>query len=209
MTRGGGSARGARFLASLVATALALVILAAGCTGGDAGDETDAPIHGGADDLPGPLPEGVSFRKSPSNAAAAPDFSAELLDGTSVSASDLWDDRPLVLVFTAGGCNECERVHREVAEVVDGHDGAVSMLAVVRANDIQAAREFAEGQQLGYPIAVGDEGAWLSYAAEEAPLVVLIAPGGKALRGWPGDVDAGLLDEQLDKLYKESPALDE
>jgi len=209
MTRGGGSARGARFLASLVATALALVVLAAGCTGGDAGAETDATIHGGADDLPGALPEDISFRKSPSAAVAAPDFSAELLDGTSVTASDLWDDRPLILVFTASGCNECERVHREVAEVVDEHDGAVSMLAVVRADDIQGARELAEDQQLGYPIAVGGEGAWLSYAAEKAPLVVLIAPGGKVLRGWPGDVDARVLDAQLVKLYKESPAQDE
>ena len=209
MTRGGGSARGARFLASLVATALALVVLAAGCTGGDAGAENDATIHGGADDLPGPLPKDVSFRKSPSDAFAAPDFSAELLDGTSVTASDLWDDRPLVLVFTASGCNECARVHREVAEVVDEHDGAVSMLAVVREDDIQGAREFAEDQQLGYPIAVGAESVWLNYAAEETPLVVLIAPGGKALRGWPGDVDTGVLDAELDELYKESPAQDE
>ena len=209
MMRGGGSARGARFLASLVATALALVVLAAGCTGGNAGAETDATIHGGANDLPGPLPEDVAFRTSPRSALAAPAFSAELLDGTSVTMSDLWDDRPLVLVFTASGCNECERVHREVAEVVDENDGAVSMLAVVREEDIQGAREFAEDQQLGYPIAVGGEGAWLSYAAEEAPLVVLIAPGGKALRGWPGDVDTGVLDAQLDKLYKESPAQDE
>jgi len=209
MTRGGGSARGARFLASLVATALALVVLAAGCTGGDAGDETDATIHGGAADLPGPLPEDVSFRKSPRAAFEAPDFSAELLDGTSVTASDLWEDRPLVLVFTASGCNECERVHREVAEVVDGHEGAVSMLAVVRENDIKGAREFAADQELGYPIAGGAEGVWLNYAAEDVPLVVLIAPGGKALRGWPGDVDAGVLDAELDKLYKESPAQDE
>jgi peroxiredoxin len=183
--------------------------MAAGCTGSDAGAESDATIHGGVDDLPGSLPKDVSFRKSSSAALAAPDFSAELLDGTSVTAADLWDDRPLVLVFTASGCNECERVHREVAEVVDEHDGAVSMLAVVREGDVQGAREFAEDQRLGYPIAVGDEGVWLNYAAEAAPLVVLIAPGGKVLRGWPGDVDAGVLDAQLDKLYKETPAQDE
>jgi hypothetical protein len=38
--------------------------------------------------------------------------------------------------------------------------------------------------------------------------VVLIAPG-KVLHTWPGDVDAGVPDAQLDNLHKASPARDE
>jgi len=206
MTRGGGSARGVSHLASLAATALALgaVVLVAGCTGfgEDAGNQVVS--HGGSGDLPGPLPKDVSFRKARRAALEAPDFFAALIDGTSVTASDLWDDRPLVLVFTESGCGECANVQREIGEVVDEHAGAVALLAVVREDDLEGAREFAEDQQLGFPIALGSERVWLNYAAEEPPLVVLIAPGGKVLRGWPGGVDGSDLDAQLDKLYEKS-----
>jgi hypothetical protein len=194
--------------ALFVATALALgaLLLVAGCTGTDEDAGNQVVSHGGAADLPGTLPKDVSFRKSPRNALAAPEFSVALVDGTSVTASDLWDDRPLVLVFTDSDCDECAEVHREVAEVVDEHAGAVALLAVVREDDLEGAREFAEDEQLGYPLALGGERVWLNYAAEEPPLVVLVAPGGKVLRGWPGGVDGADLDAQLDKLYEESGA---
>jgi peroxiredoxin len=208
MTKGGGGASGARVLASLVAAVLALgaMLLVAGCTGTDDDEGNQAVSHGGAGDLPGRLPDDVSFRKSPRNALAAPEFSAALLDGASVTASDLWDDRPVVLVFTASECSECAAVLREVAAVVEEHAGAVALLAVVRDDDLEGAREFAEDQQLEYPIALGSERVWLSYAAEEPPLVVLVAPGGRVLRGWPGGVDGTDLDAELDKLYKKSRA---
>jgi len=209
MMSGGGSAGGARFLALPVATALTLVLLAAGCTGTDAGADTSETSYGGAADLPEPLPTDVSFKKAPRDALAAPDFSATLLDGTSVTASDLWDDRPLVLLFTDSSCDACADVHHDVADAADGHNGAVALLALVRENDLRGAREFAQDQKLNHPIGVGDERVWLNYAAEEPPLVVLVAPGGKVLRGWPGGADVGDLDAQLDKLYERSPSEDE
>jgi len=73
---------------------------------------------------------------------------------------------------------------------------------VVREDDIGRAREFAEDQQLDHPVAVGGERVWLNYAADEPPLVVLVAPGGKVLRGWPGEVAVEELAAQLDKLYE-------
>jgi len=208
MMSGGGSAGEARHLASLGA-ALAIVVLIAGCTGTDTGTDTERGSPGGIGDLPGPLPSDVSFRKPPRDALTAPDFSVALLDGTSVTASDLWDDRPLVLLFTDSSCAACANVHREVADVVNGHDGAVALLALIRENDLRGAREFAEDQQLNHPIGIGDERVWLNYAAEEPPLVVLVAPGGRVLRGWPGGADVGDLDAQLDKLYERSPSVDE
>ena len=36
-----------------------------------------------------------------------------------VTASDLWRDRPFVLVFTASYCDRCEEIHRAAAEAVD------------------------------------------------------------------------------------------
>jgi thiol-disulfide isomerase/thioredoxin len=189
---------------SLAAVLLALALMA-GCAGSDAGDgDSDGSIAGGAGDLPEQLPGDVSFRKTPRTAIPAPDFSTELIDGTPVTASDLWEDRPLVLVFTASWCDRCADVHRTVAETVDEHEGAIGLLAVVPEDDVEGARAYAQELQLGHPIAVGDDEVWLNYAADEPPLVALVAPGGKVLRGWPGGVDGEDLTEHLDKLFVNS-----
>jgi thiol-disulfide isomerase/thioredoxin len=174
--------------------ALAGLLPAAGC-GGDSVGAAD----GGASDLPGQLPEGVAFRAPPSDAPPAPEISTELVDGTPVTASDLWDDRPVVLVFTASWCDRCADVHRRAAEVVDEHEG-VALLGIVPADDAEGAREYAEELELGYPIAVGDEHIWLNYAIREPPAVVLVSSQGKVLRGWPGGVEAPVLASNLDGL---------
>ena len=177
---------------SRLAPALAALALAAGGCGGD--DET----AGGADDLPAPLPDTVSFEPA-TGGLPAPDFTAELVDGTEVTASDLWRDRPVVLVFTASWCERCRAVHRDAARVVAEHPGAV-LLGVVGEDDLEGAAEYADELDLGRPVGSASEQVWLDYAAREPPVVVLVGPGGKVLRGWPGGVDPAVLDEQLDAL---------
>ena len=184
-------------VACALVLALAVLLPVAGCAGEDSGGEVD----GGASDLPGAPPGGVAFRDPPADAPAAPEISAELVDGTPVTASDLWEDRPVVLVFTASWCNRCADVHRRAAEVVDDHEG-VALLGVVPRDDAEAAREYAEELELGYPIAVADERVWLNYAVREPPAVVLVAPQGKVLRGWPGGVETPVLARSLDELVE-------
>ena len=43
---------------------------------------------------------------------------------------------------------------------------------------------------------------WLDYAAREPPLVAVVAPGGKILRGWPGGVEEDALRRELDALIE-------
>ena len=50
------------------------------------------------------MPAGVEFADPPASALPAPDFEAELVDGTAVRGSELWAERPLLLVFTASFC---------------------------------------------------------------------------------------------------------
>jgi thiol-disulfide isomerase/thioredoxin len=177
---------------------LGLALALPGC-GGDGG------TAGGAEDLPPPVPEGVRFVEPPPNALAAPEFSPQLLDGTRIDAAELWRERPLVLVFTASWCGRCAGVHREVAAAVDEHGDAVALLGVVAQDDEAPAREYAEELALGHPVAVAGERVWLNYAAREPPVVVLVARGGKVLRGWPGGVDRAVLARRLDELV-ERPA---
>ena len=126
---------------------------------------------------------------------------AELVDGTRVRGSELWAERPLLLVFTASYCDRCRRIHRVAAEAVDGRDGAVALLGVAGEDDDDAAAYAAE-LDLGQPLAVASEHVWLSYAAREPGLVVLVAKGGKVVRGWPAGVTASELDAALDELIE-------
>jgi len=177
----------------LLASLAALFVLAS-CGGG--GGET----AGGAADLPGPVPAGVEFVAPPGSALAAPDFSAELIDGTPVRASDLWRDRPVVLVFTASYCDRCAEIHRRAAEAVGAHDGAIALLGVVGEDDVDGGRDYADELELGHPVAVASERVWLDYAAREPGLVVLVARGGKVLRGWPGGATVAELRPRLEEL---------
>ena len=172
---------------------LAALLVLASCGGGD---ET----AGGAADLPGTVPAGVEFVTPPASGVAAPDFSTELIDGTPVTASDLWRDRPVVLVFTASYCDRCAAIHRTAAEAVDAQDGAIGLLGVVGEDDLDGGRDYADELDLGHPLAVASERVWLDYAAREPGLVVLVAMGGTVVRGWPGGATAEQLRPALEEL---------
>ncbi|HWN21135.1 MAG TPA: redoxin domain-containing protein [Gaiellaceae bacterium] len=177
---------------TLLAALLLVLPALAGCGGDD-------EVAGGSADLPGPVPSGVEFAAAPASAPPAPDFSAELVDGTPVTASELWANRPVVLMFTASFCERCADIHRDVAQAVDEHDGAITLLGVVGDDDTDA-QTYAEELDLGYPVAVAGERIWLNYAAREPSLVALVLQGGKVLRGWPNGVDGDELSAQLDEL---------
>ena len=173
---------------------LTLALTLAACGGND-------ERAGGADDLPGPVPAGVEFAEPPGSAPAAPDFSVELVDGTPVTASELWAERPVVLVFTASFCDRCREINRAVAQAVAEHDGAIGLLGIAPEDDANA-QDYADELDLGHPVAVAGERIWLNYAAREPGLVVLVSRGGRVLRGWPQGATAEELAPRLDELIE-------
>lgn len=173
---------------------LAIVLVLAGCGG-------DEEVAGGVSDLPDPVPADVRYAEPPASALPAPDFTAELVDGTPVRGSELWDDRPYLLVFTASFCDRCREIHRAAAEAVAAQGGAAGLLGVLGDNDTGAA-EYAEELDLGHPVASASERVWRNYAAREPGLVVLVAPGGKVVRGWPSPPTDGALSDALDDLIE-------
>jgi peroxiredoxin len=174
---------------------LALALACTACAG------EDEDVAGGASDLPGPVPEGVEYAEPPASAPAAPNFAAELVDGTPIEARDLWANRPVVLVFTASFCGRCAEIHRELARVVDGHEGAIALLGIVGDDDAEA-QQYADDLDLGHPVAVAGERVWLAYAAREPSLVALVSRGGKILRGWPSGIDGEQLAPYLEDLLE-------
>lgn len=160
-------------------------------------------VPGGAVDLPGAVSSDAAFEEPPDDAAGAPPFTVDLVDDTTVAVESLWSDRPVVLVFTASWCERCADVHREAAAAVAEHGGDVALLAIAPEDDEDAAAYAAE-LDLGHPVAYGDDELWLNYAVREPPLVALVAPGGRLLRGYPGGPGEGVLAEQLDALVIQS-----
>lgn len=156
---------------------LATLLVLAGCGG-------DEEVAGGAADLPGDVPAGVDFRPAPASALPAPELDVRLVDGTPVRGGELWRDRPYLLVFTASFCDRCRDIHRAAAAAVDEQDGAAGLLGIAGVDDADAAA-YADELDLGHPLALADERQWRNYAAREPGLVVLVAPGGKVVRGWP------------------------
>jgi hypothetical protein len=175
---------------------IALLLPLAGCGGDD-------EVAGGAGDLPGPVPAGVEFAQPPAPALAAPPLEGELLDGTPVSGDDLWAERPHLVVFTASFCERCAELHRSAAEAVDAFEGAAGLLGVVGDDDLSGGAEYAEELDLGHPVAVADDRTWRNYAAREPGLVVLVAQGGKVVRGWPNGATADDLEAALDDLIEQ------
>ena len=112
----------------------------------------------------------MRFAETPAGALPAPDFTAELVDGTEVTASDLWRDRPVVLVFTASWCERCRGVHRDVAAAVVADAPGAALLGVVGEDDLEGAAEYADELDLGRPGRCGAASrTWLDYAAREPP----------------------------------------
>jgi thiol-disulfide isomerase/thioredoxin len=185
-----------RAAARALGLGLVVLVAAAACSGG--GDDES---FGGADAVPGPVPSDVTFVEDVEGGVPAPDFTVDLVDGTSFTAGELWADRPVVVFFTASWCEQCRAEHEKVAEVVAEHEGA-AMLAVVPGDDAEPAAEYAKELELDHPVAVGNDEIWLDWAAREPPLVVLVAPGGTVIRGWPGGVERQVLAEELDALYE-------
>jgi peroxiredoxin len=174
---------------------LALLLLLAGCGG--------SAVHdGGRDTLPGALPSGVSFAASTS-AAAAPPFSLALLDGTRVDAASLWRQRPVVVFFFASWCSRCATQQEALAPLVDDYRDVVTFVGVGGQDKAPAVKEWLDAHGVTYPVGIdGGMETWRRYAVRTPPAVVLIAPGGKLERGWPGGVARDVLADELARLVQ-------
>ncbi len=174
---------------------LVLVLVLAGCGGA-------APHDGGRDTLPGALPSGVSFAPATSTAVAPP-FSLALLDGTRVEAAALWRSRPVVVFFFASWCSRCATQQKALAPLAEKYRDVVTFVGVGGQDKPPAVKAWLDDHDVTYPVGIdGRLETWRRYAVRQPPAVILIAPGGKLERGWPGGVSEDVLGEQLDRLVR-------
>ncbi|AOS63158.1 TlpA family protein disulfide reductase [Actinoalloteichus hymeniacidonis] len=183
---------------------LALFFLFAGCTSGAPTEDSEP---GGRHLLPGPVAEGIEYSEPTPGLPTAPDLDLTLLDGTELELSELWTQRPTVVVFFSSWCGSCADQQQRLSELVAAHGDAVAFLGVAGRDEPAEVRDFLVEHAVGYPVALDtDQRAARHYAAEEPPLIAVIERGGGLVRGVPGgitDAEAATeLDEQLRDLYR-------
>lgn len=184
---------------TLVVPALLLTIVLTACSPAGVPDQAAvpvAPVAGGAATLPGDLPEGTTFEVI-EEGVDAPGVDLELVDGTTVSLAD-YRDRPVVLVFFASWCQWCTEHQAELNELADAGGDKVLFMGITGTDDAERAAEYAAEHELSYPVALDpDLTVHRAFAVQEPPLVALIAPGGKLVRGWQGGVSPQTLADAL------------
>ncbi|MDA0181008.1 TlpA family protein disulfide reductase [Solirubrobacter phytolaccae] len=181
-----------RWLAVLAAT-----VVVAGC-GGD-----DATYDGGKGSVPGPVPDGVSYAPAETEAKSPP-LELTLLDDTKLDVATLWRDRPTVLFFFASWCSRCAAQQDTLAAMGERYGDKVAFVGVAGKDTKEKLRPWLTDHKVGYPVGIDpDLKKWRQYAVRTPPAVVLVAPGGKLLRGWTGGVERGVLEDELEALVRD------
>ncbi|MBF9134562.1 TlpA family protein disulfide reductase [Plantactinospora sp. S1510] len=185
----------------VVVLAVAVALVAGGCTSGG-NDPGPAPtLAGGAAALPGPVPGGLALRPAPTDSPVAPRVAGTLTDGSPLAVADLWAERPVVLTFFSSWCTTCAQRQDGFSELARGYRDRVVFVGVAGEDEPDGVQAYLREHRVEYPVVLDDTGTiWRSYAVREPPAVVVVAKGGALLRGWPGGVDAAALDGALREL---------
>lgn len=172
--------------AGLLASAgLALLVLAPSSEGHGPEGEGPALLSGSSLELP----------------REAPDFSLTLLDGSRFSLADhlAGDGRPVVLNFWASWCLPCREEMPTLDQAADRHPDLL-FLGVAVEDDPQAARDFAEEVDVGYPLGVDESGTvGARYPYFGLPTTYFIDAQGRIVFQINGLVTPDLLDSLLEQ----------
>lgn len=155
-------------------------------------------------ELPGPVPDGVTFRQPTEGAPAAPAFELDLVDGRTLDLTEQWAERPVVLVFFESWCTLCREQQASINAVAKEYQDVVLFVGIAGLSNAEDVATYVSENRITYPIGTDPDGRiWLRYAVAEPPLVALISKDGKLLRGWPQGVSGEDLGEQIAQLAVE------
>ena len=116
----------------------------------------------------------------------------------------LWKDRPVVVFFFASWCSRCATQQEALAPLAEKYRDVVTFVGV-GGQDKAPRREVLAGRPRRHATRSGSTAAsqtWRRYAVRQPPAVILVAPGGKLERGWPGGVSTDVLAGQLERLVR-------
>lgn len=182
-------------------TALAVVLLLAGCT---LGPRENLPGGGAINIGTVPLID-VADR------APAPEACGQVVAGPAVQEADLCladlGGGPTLVNFWASWCGPCAAEVPELIDVAANYDGEVELLGVNLQDTATNARSFERDQQVTYP-SLFDRGAAIAaafggIAPEALPSTILIDGEGRVAVRLFGAVTGDILEPYLDALLAE------
>lgn len=133
----------------------------------------------------------------------APDFTAELIDGSSLALSDL-KGKPVIINFWATWCGPCVREMPAFERLKENYGDDIGIIAVNCGDDADTVKDFVDENGYTFPVALDEnyEVAML-YPSNSIPYTVVLDANGKITHVSTGAYDT---DTMYDR-YKEALGL--
>ncbi|MCD8171370.1 MAG: TlpA family protein disulfide reductase [Clostridiales bacterium] len=133
----------------------------------------------------------------------APDFTAELIDGSSISLSDL-KGKPVIINFWATWCGPCVREMPAFERLKEDFGDEIGIIAVNCGDDADTVKDFVDEYGYTFPVVLdGDYEVTMLYPSNSIPYTVVLDANGKITHVSTGAYDA---DTMYDR-YKEALGL--
>lgn len=137
-----------------------------------------------------PIKEGV----------AAPDFTGELMDGTSITLSEL-QGKPVIINFWATWCGPCVKEMPAFERLKDDFGDKIGIIAVNCGDDAETVKDFVEENGYTFPVVLDEEySISMLYPTNSIPYTVVLDAEGKVAHISTGALDADTMYER----YKEA-----
>ena len=137
-----------------------------------------------------PIKEGV----------AAPDFTGELMDGTSITLSEL-QGKPVIINFWATWCGPCVKEMPAFERLKDDFGDKIGIIAVNCGDDAETVKDFVEENGYTFLVVLDEEySISMLYPTNSIPYTVVLDAEGKVTHISTGALDADTMYER----YKEA-----
>ena len=137
-----------------------------------------------------PIKEGVQ----------APDFTGELIDGTSITLSEL-QGKPVIINFWATWCGPCVKEMPAFERLKDDFGDKIGIIAVNCGDDAETVKDFVEENGYTFPVVLDEEySISMLYPTNSIPYTVVLDAEGKVTHISTGALDADTMYER----YKEA-----
>ena len=107
------------------------------------------------------------------------------------------------MFFFASWCSRCATQQERWRRWSTTTATSSTFVGVGGQDKAPAVKSWLDAHDVTYPVGIdGGLEIWRRYAVRQPPAVVLIAPGGKLERGWPGGVSDDVLAGELERLVQ-------
>lgn len=124
----------------------------------------------------------------------APDFTAETVDGSSVSLGDTGDKKATMLVFFASWCPHCNKVAPLISQLENEYENLrVIMVGIDGQDDPETVREFVDRYGIEGPAAY-ESSLGSTYQASGYPTIYFIDENGEIVAAHSGEAPKSVLE---------------